>query len=243
MSRASDMQGFLPDDYVELKTQRRTNVLWAAVFLIVAAGIGSAFYIAEKKIRGAETANKIANDDYAAAAKPIEQFNHMREEQEKLNKQAQITASLVEKVNRTNILAEITNCLPRGMALVDFSLDGKRRTGGGGLTPYEKQAVAAAGKVPGLPEPIIYDVNMRLRGLAFNDQLVSEYMAILRKSKLFSEVSFIVTEETTYKDKKLRAFEFEIILDPTADSRQLTPGNPSRPKPETSRTGERAATE
>ena len=147
----------------------------------------------------------------------------------------------MEKVNRTNILAEIIHCLPKGAYLEDFTLDGKRRDAAAAMTPYEKQAVVAKlGKTPGLPEPILYDVNMKLRGLAFNDQQVSEFMATLRKSKLFSDVTFVVTQETTYKERKLREFEFDMVLDPTADSRQIVPDSPVPPKPNEKRPGEQA---
>ena len=70
MSRATEMQGFLPDDYVELRTQRRTNILWALIFLIVAGGIGWAYFIAQNKVMKAEEYNAAVNRDYAAAAKP-----------------------------------------------------------------------------------------------------------------------------------------------------------------------------
>lgn len=217
MSQATEMQGFLPDDYAETKTQRRTNVLWAAIFLIVAAGIGSAFFIAEKKIKQAEDDNKAALDRFAAAAGPIEQLARMQEEHQRLNKQAELANSLVEKVNRTNILAEVTNTRPKDVALVDFSLDGKPRLDGGAA--YARATAARTGK-PALPEPITFDVNMHMKGIALNDELVAQYMTNLKKSPLFRDVFFVVTRELAFKDQKLREFEFDLVLDPAADVRQ-----------------------
>ena len=60
---------------------------------------------------------------------------------------------------------------------------------------------------------------MKLRGLAYTNNHVAEYMANLAKSPLFKEVVFVLTEDTVYKDVKLRAFELEIALDPAADTR------------------------
>jgi Tfp pilus assembly protein PilN len=218
------MHGFLPDDYMERKAQMRTNILWALIFLIVAAGIGAAFFIAEKKVKEAEAQNKLVSEQFAAAAKPIEQFDRLREEQQKLKRQADLAHSLVERVNRTNILAELTNSLPKGVYLVDFTLDGRRKTDDptAGMTSAQRAQAARSGALSAAM-PILYDVTIRISGIAYTDKQVADYGDVLAKSSLFKEVNFLSTVEITYKERKLRSFELELLLDPLADSHTAAP--------------------
>lgn len=226
MSRAHELHGFLPDDYVELKTQRRTNVLWAMIFLVVAGGIGWAYFIAQNKVERAELENRTVNEQFAAAAKPIADFNRLQEEQQKLNRQAELAHSLVEKVNRSNLLAELTNSLPKNVYLVDLSLEGKRKQNNAtiAMSAYERaRAAKTAAKGVSMPEPIVYDVTIRLKGLAFTDQLVVDYMNNLARSPLFEEVNFVSTEEHKYKDFELRSFVVDLVINPAADTRGHAP--------------------
>lgn len=213
---AHEMHGFLPDDYVERKAQMRTNILWALIFMIVAGGIGAAFFIAEKKVRAAEAMNKSVADEFAAAAKPIEQFQHVQEEQARLNRQAELAHSLVEKVNRSNILAELTNCLPKGVYLVDLGLEGRRRADD--ASPLRRAEAAKPGAALASAKPIIYDVTIHLSGLAYTDTQVDDYMKALGNNPLFKKPKFLSTQETTYLQRKVRSFELELALDPAADS-------------------------
>ena len=70
---APNQLSFLPEDYLETKRQRRTNVICAALFLLIMAGIGTAFSVMEKSLRQAEKDNAEAVKQYAEAASRIEQ--------------------------------------------------------------------------------------------------------------------------------------------------------------------------
>jgi len=213
MSRATQMHGFLPEDYVELKAQRRTNILWALIFLIVAGGIGWAYFIAQSKVQKARALNAEVSAEFAAAAEPIAQFKTMQEEQQRLNQRAELVGSLIERVNRSFILAQLTNSLPKNVYLSEFDLQGKPQVDAAkAKTAYDRA------KAAGAPKPIIYNVTMRVKGYAFTNSQVSDYMANLEKCGLFSDVVFMQAVETTYKDMKLREFELELTLDPNVDA-------------------------
>ena len=234
MSRGTDMHGFLPDDYIELKTQRRTNLLWALVFLVVAGGIGWAYFIAQDKIRKAEAANYEANQDFAAAAEPIQQFKRLQAEQARLNEKAELVGSLIERVNRSNILAVLTNSLPPRVFLTDLDLSGKPRVSAAAtMTKYERAKANAAktsadkaAQKPGAAaagepaEPVLFDVIIKVTGLAMSDRQVADYMTNLQRSPLFKEVNFVMAREFIYQDRPLREFELQLQLDPMADSRK-----------------------
>ena len=216
MGRAPEMHGFLPEDYVELKAQRRTNILWAMVFLVVAGSIGWAYFIAQKKIQDAEAINADVNREFASASSAVEQFKRMQDEQQRLNSKAELVGSLVERVNRSNILAQLTNSLPRNVYLSELDLNGKPQADANqAKSAYER--AKASGEV----KPIIYAVTMRVRGYAFTNSQVSDYMVNLETSGLFSDVNFVQAVESTFKEVKLREFELELTLNPNADSRTI----------------------
>src|SRR5438876_10790009 len=87
---------FLPDDYLERKTQRRTNVICAVLFVIVLVMISLAFTITERSIRIVEKQHTEVEKQYAEAAGRLEQVKQMQEKQRTMAHQAELTASLLE---------------------------------------------------------------------------------------------------------------------------------------------------
>src|ERR1051325_3467700 len=103
---------FLPDDYLERKARRRTNAICAVLFCIVMGAIGSAFWVSEKSMHEIDSQFAHVEQQYTDAAKRIDQVQQMQEKQRTMAHQAELTASLLEKVPRTFLLAELTNGMP-----------------------------------------------------------------------------------------------------------------------------------
>src|SRR3954452_19424130 len=118
---------FLPDDYLENKAQRRANVICAILFLVTMVTIGMAFTTGERSLRDMEQRHTTKYQEVTTAAKRIEQFKELQEKQRTRAHQAELTASLLEKVPRSLILAKITNALPPGCSLTDFVLSSTKR--------------------------------------------------------------------------------------------------------------------
>src|SRR5688572_30248207 len=116
---------FLPDDYLERKARRRANALCAGVSVIVMGAIASAFWFTERSMSGVEARAAAVDKQFSDAARSIEQVNKMKAQQQKIVHQAELAASLVEKVPRSNLLAEFTNALPAGTSLLDLSLESR----------------------------------------------------------------------------------------------------------------------
>src|SRR5438045_6314107 len=89
---------FLPEDYLEVKRQRRTNFICAALFLVLMGAIGTTFTFVEKALRNVESEHQEVDKQFAEAAKKIEQVRQMQDKQRKMAQQAELTASLLEKV-------------------------------------------------------------------------------------------------------------------------------------------------
>ncbi|HSI34627.1 MAG TPA: PilN domain-containing protein [Tepidisphaeraceae bacterium] len=228
---------FLPDDYLDSKRQKRTNVLLSVVFVAILAAVGGAGWYTKQELRKAETEHDDVDRQFADAAKRIEQVRQMQDKQRKMAGQAELTASLLEKVPRSFLLAEITNAMPAGVSLLDVILDSKVRAGpaAGGKSAYDiKRAQQSAGAVkgPAAPQAKNYDVGIRVQGIADNDVQVAQFMAKLNTSKLLRDVNLVISDEYVLggnsaasnagaSDTKMRKFQIEMTVDPTAE---ITPG-------------------
>ena len=218
---------FLPDDYLERKARRRTNAICAVLFCIVISAIGAAFTVTERSMREIDQQYTTVNQQYADAAKRIEQVQQMQEKQRTMATQAELTASLLEKVPRSFILAELTNGMPAGVSLLDFSLEARVITNAAAApkTAFELRKAEVSGAtasiVPMSSQPRVYDVTMRTTGVAATDVQVAQFISKLNRSHLLRDVNLLFTEEFLPNQggsstEKLRKFQIEMSLDPNA---------------------------
>jgi len=217
---------FLPDDYLARKAQRRTNVICAIVFGAVMTGIGGTFSIMEREVKKAETENVAVSTDFTEAARPIAQFQQLQEKERTMSHQAELAASLLEKVPRSVILADVTNVLPPGVSLTDFDLESKKRTTPVPVAPppgsFSQKPAGSAPAAPAQPatSALIYDVTMKVGGLAQNDGQVAALIAKLNGSRYFKDVTLVITDtfQKSPNDPALRKFEIEMGLNPDSDA-------------------------
>jgi Tfp pilus assembly protein PilN len=220
---APNQLSFLPDDYLARKAQRRTNAICAILFLIVTVAIGAAFTYTDRGLKDARKGAANIAEQYAQAARPIEQFQKLQEKQRTMAHQAELTSSLIEKVPRSFLLAELTNSLPSGVSLIDMVLDSKRRTAAPPAAPksaFEAKAnggAAAAAAATAQVQAVTYDVGIKVTGMATNDVQVAQFISKLNVSRLLQDVNLVVSDEFKQGDDKLRRFQIEMKLDPAAE--------------------------
>jgi hypothetical protein len=139
--------------------------------------------------------------------------------------QAELTSSLIEKVPRSFLLAELTNALPTGVSLVDFVLDSRKSSSSSSSqkaapkTAFETKAAGSAGAKPvtATVQPIVYDVTMKVTGVAANDVQVAQFITKLNASRLLKDVNLVISDEFKNGDDKLRKFQIEMVLNPAAE--------------------------
>lgn len=222
---APNQLSFLPDDYLDQKAQQRTNAICASLFALVVACAGAAFHITEKSMKSIEREYADVTRRYAEAAAPIERFKKMQDQQKRMEAHAALSASLLEKVPRAYLLAEITNALPGNVSLLDFTLDARPRNAVAKPLPaktiYEqnKAEIDAAAAAKAISQPKVFDIALKITGVAENDVKVAAFMNQLAKSKLFRDVNLIVSDEyqPSSKDEKQRKFQIEMALSPEAE--------------------------
>lgn len=217
---------FLPDDYLENKAQRRANVICAILFLVTMVSIGFAFTTSERSLRAVEQDHAKIEKDFTEAARRIEQVQEMQEKQRTMAHQAELTASLLEKVPRSLILAKITNALPTGVSLTDFVLTSNKRASAaaaGPKTAFETKSQQGS-LVNHVAQAKTYDVALKITGLAPTDVQVGELLRKLKAVPLFKDVNLIISDweqanaKKTSTDTQYRKFQIEMMLDPSADA-------------------------
>ncbi|HZN69997.1 MAG TPA: PilN domain-containing protein [Tepidisphaeraceae bacterium] len=218
---------FLPDDYLERKARHRANILCGVLAVIVLGIIVSAFWYQEKITRAVERRYNEVETKYAEAAKRIEKVNQMRSQQQQVVRRAELAASLVEKVPRSNILAEYANSLPAGLSLLSLQMESRERfVPPPPMSAFEKKKLELEGKSSPTPAPKVYDVYLKIEGVASTDIQVAQLMEKLKHSPLFKEVNLLFTEEYQLRDKNnaerdkhdvLRKFQIEMMLNPQAE--------------------------
>lgn len=222
---------FLPDDYLARKASRRANALCAGLSVVVMGAIASAFWFTERSMREVETRAATVDKQFTDAARSIDQVNKMKQQQRKIVRQAELAASLVEKVPRSNLLAEFTNALPAGTSLLDFALESRTKVTASSAPVGKKTpqaAVAAAGASgPPQPEPVKYDVYLKLTGIADSDVQVAGFMSKLNESRLVTDVRLMISDTFKHGDREMRRFVIEMLQNPGAEVKE-------DPKPKTS---------
>jgi Tfp pilus assembly protein PilN len=215
---------FLPDDYLERKRRRRTNVICAGLFTVVLCGLGATFTMQEKSTQEIDKQYADVVQRFTDAAKKIEQVQQMQEKQRTMAHQAELTAGLLEKVPRSYLLAELTNDMPPGVSLLDFSLESKvsvKRSAPAGNTAFDQRKAAVDARkglaaMAAVVQPRVYDVTMKTTGIATTDVQVAQFISKLNKSPLLSEVNLLISDEFVQDNQKLRRFQIEMTLNPQA---------------------------
>jgi Tfp pilus assembly protein PilN len=229
---------FLPEDYLEQKYTRRANVVCVLLFLLTGGGIAAGWNWMRGSNTRIEATFAEVDAKYTDAARKIEQVKKMHEKQRDVVHHAELAASLVEKVPRSNILAEITNALPTGVSLLDLSMRSQLRQGGSASTAapaansFAQHKAAIEGQNQPAPPPQV-DVKINITGIAADDVQVAQLMGRLGKSALFQKVNLIISDVYTPagsptdsskgdKGPKLRRWQIDMMLNPQAEVREDT---------------------
>ncbi len=230
---APNQLSFLPEDYLENKAQRRANVICAILFLVTMVSIGFAFTTSEKSLKEVEQRHARVDQQFTEAAKRIDLVQKMQEKQRTMAHQAELTASLLERVPRSLILAKITNALPQGCSLTDFALTSSAKKTAAPKTAakptFQSRPAEKGSVVPEVAQAKTYDVFMKVTGLAPTDTQVGELIRNLRNVAIFRDVNLVISDWEKTNDKKedkdapqYRKFTIEMMLDPTADVKDTT---------------------
>jgi Tfp pilus assembly protein PilN len=210
---------FVPDDYVQQRRASRANVMYLMLLMAVLGAIGVTFGFIKMRQQTVRAELAQLNQRMAQAQQQIAQLEELKIKSKTMMKTMVMTAELLEPVPRSVILASLTNNLPSGVSLLEFSLEEKEiqavkppsaKTAGG--SQYQQNA--AAKTVPGADSGPHIETNLDIKGLAPSDIQVAGFIARLSGSILFGDVSLVESKEVEIDKIKFREFRLKAALKP-----------------------------
>jgi hypothetical protein len=231
----STTTSFLPEDYLDQKAERRTNMISLSLFGIVMVSVFAAFLVTNRSWSQVKSARGAVNEQYEQAAVQIETLNELEQQKNQMLSKARLAAALVERVPRSILLAELVNRMPPRLGLLEFELKSQKikaarraptrqgATGRIGPSRARTREEAAELQEEKKVEAPRYEVSLRLVGVAPTDVEVSQYIGELNNYRLLRDVNLEYSEERKYEGDKMRQFEISMTLDPRADVRDASP--------------------
>jgi len=212
----------LPDDYLERRTQKRTNTICIALFLVVMSGVGMAALVSDQATRHTREVLDRVNASYADAAKLLTQMRQLEATKKQMIAKAKATASLLERVPRSYLLAMVTQALPEQASITRVELrpgkvrSAKRSKGSKGSKfkaakdKAERKKEASKNQMP----PMFLDVT----GLAATDMEVGSFIANLKDNPLLSSVDISYTQNKVLNERdqdkpKIHVREFKVTME------------------------------
>ncbi len=237
--RPGAANSFLPEDYLQKKAERRAIAISLFLFLVVGIGIVGAFFVTYRQWWLVKTTVEEVNRDFAAESKKIDQLKVLEAQRDELKEKADVTLSLVERVPRSILMAELINRMPKQLTLTEFSLKSKRileapkikkevssLAGPQTLLQIKQNqtsSAAAAAEAAPKPPPPKFDFRLELVGLSSTDDDVADYYQRLVACPLLDHVDMIFSSDIVIDEVSMRKFRIEASIKPAADARTIEP--------------------
>lgn len=117
---------FLPEDYLQKKSERRAIAIALFLFMVVGFAMIAAFFVTYRQWSTVKAMQADVNRQYAEQTKKIDQLKVLEAQRDELKDKAEVTTALIEKVPRSILLAEIINRMPKQLTLTEMSIKSKR---------------------------------------------------------------------------------------------------------------------
>ena len=211
----------LPEDYVVRQKQKRANLMCLLLFVTVMIGLVGAAVVSERKHQRTREVCERVDKSYEEAGKLIQQMQELDATRHKMLQKANLTATLLERVPRSYLLATITKALPKGASLTDFELRTKlaRKPKASRKKKSKFDKIADAKKKAASKTPKKVKVEIVVTGLTGTNVEVGRFIATMERCPQIESVSFIFSQEKEINESIMREFEVILHLKDNADVR------------------------
>ena len=205
-------------------------MIWsgAAVGVLLTVAMAAATFDAERAWIATEKQHALVAREYDAATRAFDALWKQNQVNGKIVRQAESVSALIERVPKSNLLAELTNRLPAGASLVDVNIENRVKLEEPAQAPTNfdmKKAVLEARRKQEMlfpaPRPEI-EVAIKICGLAETDVQVAHYLSELGHSPVFTQVSLVQSEPYVARGtakSSLRRFQIQLTVAPTDQPR------------------------
>ncbi len=222
---------FLPEDYIEERAERRTNLISLILFGVVMITVFAAFMVTNREWTQVRASQEAINSQYQLAARQIDELTQLEQQKEQMLNKAELAAALVERVPRSILLAELINRMPPRLSLLKFELKSEKvrviralpnnrrrgRNAGPKRAPTRAQASSEPEKIE-IPRRV---VTVSMVGVAPTDLEVSRFMSALTSYSLLRDVTLDYSREREVDDRIMRQFGIKMKLNSNADVRRI----------------------
>jgi Tfp pilus assembly protein PilN len=194
--------------------------MYLILFGMVMIALGGTFATIKVRQHAISVKEKAINARMAKASESIEQFEQLQQKRKEMMKTALTTAGLFEPVQRSILLAAITNNLPAGTSLLKLEInqeENKNRSSYSHIAntrkaKFEKAAEEDEFQAQLSPERLL-ETNIEIEGMAPSDLQVAAFIENLGCSPLFESVALVESKEEKNRDEsKFRKFKLSTKL-------------------------------
>jgi hypothetical protein len=216
---------FLPEDYLEKRAQRRTNIVCVGLFAIVVAGVFGVGSLQFRQKLELQARQRAVNARFEEAAKRLEDLDQLQTQRAALVQKATDVRTLLERLPRTRVLSELVNNMPATLSLLSLDLSTKVTTKQVQVaTALDKAKVdAKAKKSKTTREVKQVDVTLSVEGVAPTDVQVAQFMTAIGSIPFFSDVNLAYTEEMTVEDHTMRKFRIDMKVNQDIEIEKIEP--------------------
>ncbi|MEX0743970.1 MAG: PilN domain-containing protein [Phycisphaeraceae bacterium] len=224
---------FLPEDYLETRAARRTNIACLALFGVVMVALVAAYFVSSRQDTEVRDLHRQVNREFEEAARRIDQLEKLQAQKQQMVRKAQVTGVLLERVPRSLLLAELINHMPTTLSLIELDLETQvLRTAAPARTSLQREQQRQNDRQQAEQRPEIAvpetELLLNLVGVAPTDVEVAQFMTSLGRHPMFHDVNLQFSEETTVQERKMRQFRIELKVDQDIDLQRVEPTLVSR---------------
>jgi Tfp pilus assembly protein PilN len=210
---------FVPNDYIQQRQSSRANILYLILLMAMLGAIGITFGFIKMRQRTVTAEMTALNGRMTKAKEQIAQLEELKVKGKTMLKTMVMTAELLEPVPRSVVLASLTNSLPSGVSLLDFSLAEKElkaapattKAGAKAGTQFQAKTAKTAKQAE---EDTVHktETTLELMGIAPSDIEVASYIARLSGSILLDHVELVESKEKVIDEVKFREFKLRAMI-------------------------------
>ena len=218
--------GFLPEEYLVKRRERRTNVMAIALFITVMSSVAIAFVVTDRNWQDVRTARVVVNEQFALATDQIEAMEAYEFRVGKMLEKAHVAVGLLDAVPKSILIAEIIHRMPDGLSLLRFDFNTSEIKSVRPKLPAVRSIASSASRSEvkeekDVREPRRWKSQVEIEGLAPTDQEVSRFMDAMVDLKLISRVRLEYSREKEIGDQLMREYRMVMTIGPSADVRQM----------------------